>query len=721
MTRLDPALIPLARRTLLALGTLFVILVGLLVLESIAHRSRTLERRSLAAAQRLRIAVERAGLAAQLAASERPITAASRVRLDRRATTLAGAIEGLSPARVAAALKPTVADAMSELAPSLNAMLANLRAGTPEIATAVFGRAVDAKTGGQLDRLVDTLAWHLHQEAERERVILIILLAFSLAVLVLLGSFVLLPAARRARAHLSVRGTLHRVAVLVTGGHSRRETVERVAGEILRHTGWATACAPGPASLDRVLSGRLDSSGARSESPLQAAIIAAGVDGIPVLAQALDEGIFRRIQPLPTDLPWTELAQKHGLNAALVLPMGTSPAPQALVFLADNIEVDSLTANLLEKCADQLTAVLDREAARRADAHLAAVVSSSAEAVVTVHSTGVVLTWNPAAARLTGRTAEQAVGLDIARALGADDPALLQTLVASIDVDGAPVKGSELTLTDGAGAQRIIWVSGSAIDTADNRSVALIARDITEQRLIQRRIAETTAELKRSNTELEQFAYVVSHDLKAPLRAIDNLSQWIQEDIGDALDEETEQRLTLLRSRVKRMENLLNSLLQYSRAGRAGAEPKRVKLNNMLDEIRELLAPQPGFAVIAEGPMPWVTVVRAPLQQVLLNLVSNGLKHHDREEGEVRVSCRDDDTHWVFRVVDDGPGIPARFHERVFEIFQTLQSRDRVEGSGMGLAIVAKVVETFGGSISLESDGVRGTTFEFTWAKGSQP
>jgi signal transduction histidine kinase len=232
------------------------------------------------------------------------------------------------------------------------------------------------------------------------------------------------------------------------------------------------------------------------------------------------------------------------------------------------------------------------------------------------------------------------------------------------------------------------------------------------------KLARSMAELERSNQELDGFAYVASHDLKAPLRGIRSLAEWITEDVKATASADTMENLSLLHTRVERLDMLLDSLLQYSRVGRIGGEPEEVDTADLIAEIAGYLAPKPGFSVACEGPLPRLVTNKAPLELVLRNLISNALKHHDAEAGAVRVSGRDQGDKVEIQVADDGPGIPPAFHDRVFQMFQTLKPRDQIEGSGMGLAIVRKSVENHGGAIRVESSpDRRGSTFVFTWSK----
>ncbi|MEG3898069.1 MULTISPECIES: PAS domain S-box protein [unclassified Microcoleus] len=230
-------------------------------------------------------------------------------------------------------------------------------------------------------------------------------------------------------------------------------------------------------------------------------------------------------------------------------------------------------------------------------------------------------------------------------------------------------------------------------------------------------LAQTTSILRKRNLELDQFAYVVSHDLKAPLRAIANLSSWIEEDLSDLMTEDTLHQMNLLRGRVHRMEALIEGLLQYSRVGRIQVGSETVKVEKLLAEIIDSLAPPSGFEVKVEPGMPTFVTERLSLQQVFANLISNAIKHNRGESGHVKISVKELDDFYEFSVADDGPGIAPQYHDKVFVIFQTLEARDKVENTGIGLSLVKKIVEAQGGSISLESAEGEGATFGFTWPK----
>jgi light-regulated signal transduction histidine kinase (bacteriophytochrome) len=246
---------------------------------------------------------------------------------------------------------------------------------------------------------------------------------------------------------------------------------------------------------------------------------------------------------------------------------------------------------------------------------------------------------------------------------------------------------------------------------------------------LKQRVSERTAqleaankELEAANKELEDFAYAASHDLKAPLRVIHNTSRWLEEDLQQHLTGDSRENMKLLRGRVVRMERLLDDLLEYSRIGRATDKPQLELIagDALMSAVLAVISPPDGFKISVSAGFAGIQVGRMPLQQVLFHLIGNAIKHHDKSKGHIEIAVEERDTDYVFAVKDDGPGIPAQFHDQIFKTFQTLKPRDEVEGSGMGLAIVRKQAEMCGGKVTVESSEGDGSIFRLVWPKQQQ-
>lgn len=274
------------------------------------------------------------------------------------------------------------------------------------------------------------------------------------------------------------------------------------------------------------------------------------------------------------------------------------------------------------------------------------------------------------------------------------------------------------------------WLAWRSAPEVERGLIYAIARDITEQKRLDLLLRHQAAELERSNGALEQFAYVASHDLRTPLRAIANLAEWIEEDVPGGLPQKVRDYLGEMRSRVHRMETLIDDLLNYARAGRASTEFEEVDTGRLIHDLVFLLSPPEGMKVSVAPEMPVFRTARAPLEQVFRNLLANAIRHHDRKEGTIGVSARDAGEAWEFSVEDDGPGIPERFHAKIFEMFQQVRPREGAGGSGLGLALVKRTVEAHGGEVHLKpgtgrgapddrrgAPDERGARFTFTWPK----
>jgi light-regulated signal transduction histidine kinase (bacteriophytochrome) len=230
-------------------------------------------------------------------------------------------------------------------------------------------------------------------------------------------------------------------------------------------------------------------------------------------------------------------------------------------------------------------------------------------------------------------------------------------------------------------------------------------------------VQELTEKLDTLNKNLDEFVYIVSHDLKAPLRGIASLANFIEDDLGSQANPSIIQTVHMMKSRCNRMQNLIDGLLHYSRIGRIAFEKEEVDINKLLQEVIEFIIPPRNFKITIGEKMPVISAEKEKLREVFQNLISNAISYNDKEQGLVTISSKDCGNAYEFSVADNGNGIKPEHHEKIFGIFQTLQPKDKVETIGVGLTIVKKLVEQQGGKVMLESEHGQGSVFRFTWNK----
>jgi len=340
------------------------------------------------------------------------------------------------------------------------------------------------------------------------------------------------------------------------------------------------------------------------------------------------------------------------------------------------------------------------------------ILETAIDPIISIDEKGIILLCNPAAENEFGYSTVEMMGKNIKMLMPSPYKEEHDTYLSNYMKTGkAQIIGMirELQGERKDGSVFPMELSVSEVLDDEQRSFTGVVRNITEH--------------KEMIDELQQFAYITSHDLKAPLRAISNLSQWIAEDLGDDLDEETAGNLVLLRSRVQRMENLIQGVLQYSRAG--SGEPTIVfcKLKEVIDGILDSIVVPEAFSIQIESDIIGIYADQTQIIQIFTNLISNAIKHNDNPQGKIRITARECETNkeWVeILVADNGPGIPMQYHEKVFQVFQTLQARDKVENTGVGLAIVKKIIEKQGGKIEILDLDTIGTTFKILWPNKTQ-
>lgn len=260
-------------------------------------------------------------------------------------------------------------------------------------------------------------------------------------------------------------------------------------------------------------------------------------------------------------------------------------------------------------------------------------------------------------------------------------------------------------------------VGNNLLHDSNINAIVVNSRDITERMEAELKLQNYASNLEKINKELDQFAYIVSHDLKAPLRAINNLGIWIEEDLQGIAGEDVLKNLGLMRGRIHRMEDLINGILQYSRAGRVNNPTEKINIKTFVEDVIQNLGPKPEFKFEVDQNLPEIETERIVVDQVFSNYISNALKYNNNPEPVVKINYQESASHHIFSVNDNGQGIPEQFHEKVFVIFQTLQAKDKTDSTGVGLAIVKKLIEEKGGKVWLESQEGQGTTFFFSLPK----
>lgn len=260
---------------------------------------------------------------------------------------------------------------------------------------------------------------------------------------------------------------------------------------------------------------------------------------------------------------------------------------------------------------------------------------------------------------------------------------------------------------------RVSCCVGVTEDVTLQRQADEVLRKAQEQ--LEELVRGRTDELQQANRELTDLVYAVTHDLKAPLRGISRLADLLAEDHSERLGDDGRSLINKLQGRVRKLHSLIDGILAYSRVGRGGGPESLVDLNRLVAELTRLLDPPPTFTIRTPEPLPTVAGVPHQLHQLFLNLLDNAIKFSDKPQGRAQITCRRSGTAWEFSVSDNGPGIPTRFHEKIFGLFQRLDLLPDRPGTGVGLALVKRIIEKRGGEIHVASEEGVGTTFRFTW------
>ena len=402
-----------------------------------------------------------------------------------------------------------------------------------------------------------------------------------------------------------------------------------------------------------------------------------------------------------------------------------SEHPQQYFFTQEHLENIGIIANLaaakIKNALSQQAREIAEIALRDNQAKIRAIIDSALDAVITIDGEGRVTDWNNQASRIFGWERNEIIGLKLSDTIiphafrksheeGMDHfhktgegPVLHQR----IEIIGMHRSGKEFP----------IELAIVPVKVQEEYVFSAFVRDITNRKEAEERREKLLKQLEEANSELKDFAYIVSHDLKAPLRAIGSLAHWIAEDYEALFDEEGQEQLRLMIGRVGRMNDLINGILDYSRVGRSHNESEWVDLQALLENLIASLDIPANYEVELSGNFPTVFINPIRIQQVFQNLISNSLKYIDKPKGKVEIGTNEQAKEWVFWVKDNGPGIDPKYHERIFRIFQTLRPRDEVEATGVGLSIVKKTLGLYQGEIWVESSLGEGSTFKFSLPK----
>jgi two-component system, LuxR family, sensor kinase FixL len=353
---------------------------------------------------------------------------------------------------------------------------------------------------------------------------------------------------------------------------------------------------------------------------------------------------------------------------------------------------------------------------RKSKAWSRSIFEGSPVGIALLNTNSVVIEVNPALEQILGYNANEIRNIGISNITHIDDiekdSRLFDDLIES-NIESYKIEKRYIRKDN-----KIIWanVMVSYIQNVgeDFQFIIAMIEDITQQKENEESQRLLVERLEETNKELDNFAYIVSHDLKAPLRGIGSLANWLITDYKDKLDKEGADIIDLLINRVERMKNFIDGILQYSRVTRVKENDVDIDLNKVIKEVIELLAPPENIEIKVQAGLPIIKGERIYVEQIFQNLLSNAVKFMDKPEGKIKISCKAIEGFWEFSVKDNGSGIDEKYFNKIFMIFQTLQPRDKFESTGVGLSIVKKIIETNGGKIWLTSEVKKGSTFYFT-------
>ena len=354
-------------------------------------------------------------------------------------------------------------------------------------------------------------------------------------------------------------------------------------------------------------------------------------------------------------------------------------------------------------------------ALKESEAKFRSLSNASPAAVIVYREDGIVYV-NPAAVSILGYSEEELLSMNIINFVHPDSQSLVREAVRTRMAGSNRPAHYEIKTITKSGTERWLNVSSNRISYERSPAGIIVCIDITDMIGAQRRVEDYSRQLARSNAELQQFAYVASHDLREPLRMITSFLSLLAKKYGDDLDPKAKEYVSYAIDGAERMRQLIDDLLTYSRVETRGRAFTPIDMNEVVQEVmRELrLLMTEANAELLLEPLPMVMADRTQMKQLLLNIISNAVKFRGDRSPKIEISARPLDNDWLFSVKDNGIGIDPRYMDRLFQMFQRLHTRDEYPGTGIGLAIAKKIVERHGGRIWVDSELGRGSTFHFT-------
>jgi len=352
-----------------------------------------------------------------------------------------------------------------------------------------------------------------------------------------------------------------------------------------------------------------------------------------------------------------------------------------------------------------------------------AICNSAQDAIILIDNDGNIIYWNNSAENIFHYSEGEVLGKNLHKLLAPEKYhvnhfSAMEKFKATGE-GNAIGKTLDLTALRKNGEEFPIELSLSAIKIKDKWNAVGIIRDTSERKKIEKLLKERTEALEKSNKELEEFAYIASHDLQEPLRMISSYVQLLERRYKNKLDQDANDFISYAVEGSARMKALINDLLAYSRVGTKGKEFAKTNISDILKKVLQNLqiALEENKVEISIGPMPVIMADDTQMIQLFQNLIGNAIKFKNKNPPKISIDCKEKNGNYIFSVSDNGIGIEKEYYDRIFMIFQRLHTRDKYPGTGIGLAVCKKIVERHGGSIWLESEVGKGTIFYFSIPK----